>query len=141
VTEKVVVRQNRQFEIGFWAMDPEDPESEELHQVDHIHQLTPYGMLLASLGSCTAIVLHTYSQHHDVDLQEVELQVSYARVFKEDCDNCEEIERYDERIYEEIQLDGGFSSAERDKLLHIAHQCSIYKMLQSGIQIESKEMG
>jgi len=27
------------------------------------------------LGSCTATVLHTYAQHHGVDLREVELRL------------------------------------------------------------------
>jgi putative redox protein len=96
-------------------------------------------MLLASLGSCTAIVLHTYAQHHDVALQEVELNLSYEREFREDCENCEGIEKYQEHIQEEIQLSGDLTTAEHDKLMHIAHQCSIYKMLESGIEIDSWE--
>jgi uncharacterized OsmC-like protein len=139
MAEKVMVRQNSRFEIGFWAVDPHDPDSDELEPVQHIPDLTPYGMLLASLGSCTAIVLHTYAQHHDVELREVEIQLEYERVFHEDCENCEEIEKYQEHIREQIRLQGDFSAAEHDKLLHIAHQCSIYKMLRSGIDIDSEE--
>jgi uncharacterized OsmC-like protein len=139
MTEKVMVRQNNNFEIGFWAADPNDPDSDALEPVQHIPDLTPYGMLLASLGSCTTIVLHTYAQHHDVVLHEVEIQLAYERVFQEDCENCEEIEKYKERIQEQIRFRGDFSAAEHDKLLHIAHQCSIYKMLRSGIEIDSEE--
>jgi uncharacterized OsmC-like protein len=121
VTEKVLIRQNNKFEMGFWAVDPEEQESEEFQPVSHIYDLTPYGMLLASLGSCTTIVLHTYAQNHGVDLEEVEVRLQYERVFDEDCENCEEIERYDEQIEEEIVLSGDLGSEEYDRLSHIAH--------------------
>jgi uncharacterized OsmC-like protein len=137
MTERVMVRQDSEFRIGFWSTDPNDPESDTLYPVQHLHDLTPYGMLLASLGSCTTIVLHTYAQHHGVALEEVEVELWYGRVFQEDCENCEQIERYEERIQEDVRLRGGFSSAEYDKLVRIAHQCSIYRMLESGTDIVS----
>ena len=135
--EKVIVRQDKHFGTGFWAKDPDQPDVEEYQPVHHIHDLTPYGMLLASLGSCTAIVLHTYAQHHGVDLQEVELRLEYKGVFDEDCENCEEIEEYEEQISEEIVLVGDLAVGEREKLLHIAHQCPIYKMLKDGMELGS----
>jgi uncharacterized OsmC-like protein len=137
MTEKVIVRQNNQFEISFRASDPQD-ESPEVFPINHIHELSPYGMMLASLGSCTTIVLHTYAQNHGLNLEEVEISEEYERVFKEDCEDCENIDRYEEYIHEEIQFFGDFSPEVRDKLFHIAHQCSIHKMFESGIQIQSK---
>jgi len=137
MAEKVLVRQNNQFEISFQASDPHD-EEEALDPVSYIHQLTPYGMMLASLGSCTTIVLHTYSQNHGLNLEEVEIVLKYERVFKEDCENCEHIDRYEEHIEEEIQFFGDLSPDERKKLMRIAHQCSIHKMFESGIEIKSQ---
>lgn len=138
MSEKVIVRQDSDFMIEFQAVDPEKPDSDEFEPVHHLHGLTPYGMLLASLGSCTTIVLHTYAQYHDIDLQEVKVRLQYERAFQEDCENCEEIEKYEEQIQEKIALAGDLSSKERKKLLHIAHQCSINKMLQQGITVQSE---
>jgi len=53
--ERVVVRQDRNFITRISAGNPHEPESGVLEEVAHIHELTPYGMLLASLGSCTAL--------------------------------------------------------------------------------------
>jgi len=138
MSEKVIVRQNNRFETEFLAIDPHHPDADQFQPVAHLHALTPYGMLLTSLGACTAIVLHTYAQHHDVDLQEVELRLAYDRVFKEDCETCTEIDQYEEQIQEEIELVGEISPADRQKLLRIAHQCPIYKMFANGIKIESR---
>jgi uncharacterized OsmC-like protein len=138
MAERVLVRQDNRFQTGFWASDPEEPDS-ELEPAQHIHQLTPYGMLLASLGACTAIVLNTYAQHHGVDLQEVEVRLEYDRIFRQDCENCEDIDEYREEIREALYLSGGFSAEEHERLMHVAHQCSIAKMLESGIPLKFQE--
>jgi uncharacterized OsmC-like protein len=138
MAEHVIVRQNSKFEIEFRALDPRDPESDEIQPVVHIHELTPYSLLLASLGACTTIVLNTYAQHHDVDLQEVESRLRYRRVFQHDCENCEEIKRYEEQIDQELTLSGDLSDEDRQKLFRISKQCSVHKMLEAGIEIRSQ---
>jgi putative redox protein len=138
MAEHVIVWQNRKFEIEFRAQDPHAPESDESQPVVHIHELTPYTLLLASLGACTTIVLHTYAQNHDVALQEVESRLRYERVFRHDCENCEAIERYEEQIDQELALRGDLTDEERKKLFHISKQCSVHKMLQAGIEIHSQ---
>ena len=137
MAETIVVRQNQDFETQFLAAVDLEPPAEAPQPITHIHSLTPYGMMLASLGACTAIVLHTYAQNHQVDLRQVEIRLDYARHFQEDCDNCEEIERYEESITEQISLHGDLTERERQKLLRIAHHCPIYKMYRDGIQIHS----
>jgi uncharacterized OsmC-like protein len=138
MAEHMMVRQNSDFEIEFRATDPRDAESKEIQQVFHIFELTPYTMLLASLGACTTIVLHTYAQHHHVELQEVESHLYYKRVFQHDCEDCEEIERYEEQIDQELTLRGNLTDEERHKLFHIAKQCSVHKMLETGIEVHSQ---
>ena len=136
MSEKIIVRQNNRFEIEVLAADEENGRNDFVN-VTQLHEVTPYGMFLSSLGSCTAIVLHTYAQNHGLDLQEVELRLEYKRIFQDDCENCEVARPYEEGIEEEIALRGDLSEAQRDRLFKIAHQCPIHKMLQSGIEIRS----
>jgi uncharacterized OsmC-like protein len=95
------------------------------------------GMLLSGIGSCTAIVLHTYAQHHGVDLREVELHLTYDRVFAEDCVECEDILEYREQIDEQIVLTGDLTPQERNKLFLVSKHCPIHKMLIQGIEVRS----
>lgn len=138
MTERVIVRQNSDFEIEFEALDPNKGESAQIRPVLKIHELTPYTMMLASLGACTAIVLHTYAQNHDINLQEVELDLRYQRVFQHDCENCEDIERYDEQIEQTLSLTGDLKDNQRQKLFRVSQQCSVHKILESGIEIRSE---
>jgi len=137
MAERVIVKQDSQFRTRFLAADPEDATSVEFETVEDIHQLTPYGMLLSSLASCTALVLHTFAQHHDLALKEVEIHASYDRVFRDDCENCEEDQKYREEVSEKILLNGDLSQSDRDKLLRIAHHCPIYQMMKPGILINT----
>jgi len=138
MAENVTVRQDSKYETEILGPDPNDPESQKLHSVKIIYDLTPYGMLLASLGSCTAVLLNSYAQNHGMDLQRVELRLRYERNFKKDCENCEGIDRYEEQIDEEISLTGNLTGKEREKLFLISHHCPIHKMLKSGITVNSK---
>jgi uncharacterized OsmC-like protein len=137
MAERVIVRQNRQLETTFLATDPEDGESDRFREIAYVHSLTPYGMMLASLASCTAIVVNTYAENHQLDLDRVELRLEYRRKFRDDCENCESADRYDEKIREEIAFAGDLTDSQRDKLFRIAHQCPIDRMFRQGIAIES----
>jgi putative redox protein len=136
MAEIVVVRQKSNFETEFLAADTDSPdvEARELKPVHAIHELTPYGMLLAGLGSCTTILLHSYAHHHGVNLEEVELRVSYDRVFDEDCERCEEIGEYTEQIDAAVVLTGDFDEKERNKLFLISKHCPVHKILHDGIE-------
>lgn len=137
MAERVIIKQDRQFRTQFSAADPEDIHSNVFETIEDIHQLTPYGMLLSSLASCTALVMHTFAQNHDIALQEVEMHMDYQRVFRDDCEDCDEDREYKEEISERILLKGDLSAIDRDKLLQVAHYCPIYIMLKEGIGITS----
>jgi uncharacterized OsmC-like protein len=141
MSEKVAVRQKNNYETEFRAANPEAPDSDKLDQVRYIQDLTPYGMLLAGLASCTAVVLNTYAQYHGVRLDEVELVTEYQRTFKEDCKHCEEISQYDEQISLDISFRGDLNPEEHEKLFKISLQCPIHKMFKSGIKVQTRLAG
>lgn len=138
MTERVIVIQNSKFEIDFQTTDPHDPESNEFKSVIHIHELTPYTMLLTSVGSCTSIVLHTYAQNHEVDLREVELHLKYWRDFQDERQDDTPTGNYQEKIVEDLIFRGDLNDQDRQKLYRVAKQCSINQMLEAGIEISSQ---
>jgi uncharacterized OsmC-like protein len=141
MSEKVLVRQKNNYETEFHAADPEAPGSDKLEHVRYIQDLTPYGMLLAGLASCTAVVVNTYAQYHGVKLDEVELIAEYQRTFKEDCKHCEEISQYDEQISLDMSFKGDLSPQDHEKLFKISLQCPIHKMFKSGIKVQTRLAG
>ena len=137
MADRVIVKQDSEFRTQFWAEAEAGGAKGKMESVEHVHQLNPYSMMLSSLGSCTAIVLNTYAQYHHLALQEVEIHLQYKRNYQKDCETCEEVGNYTEEVTEEILLKGKLSEEERQKLLHIAHACPIYKMFKEGIPIKT----
>jgi uncharacterized OsmC-like protein len=136
--EEVIIRQDRNFRLEARARAPEPGAEGEMKPVSSLADLTPYGMLLASLGSCTTVVLHTYAQSHGVDLSQAEVRLRYERSFKEDCENCDDIEKYEERIRVNVAFEGKLSKEDREKLDRVSRLCSIHKILEDGIEIRSE---
>ena len=129
--DKVVVQQNQDFQIKVWA---QGERQDELRQVAHIHELSPYTMMLASLAMCTCVVIQSYAHHHRVDLSTANVTAAYHREEEEEASRSEDFEEW---IEETIDLQGDLSEDERDRLIHVGHQCSIRKMLESGIEVRN----
>jgi uncharacterized OsmC-like protein len=139
MAERIIFRQTNTYETEVSALlDGHPAEDAQLHPVMEIVELNPYGMLLVGLGGCTSAVLHTYAEHHHLDLREVKIVLTYDRVFREDCENCENIDRYEETIEEHISLSGDLTQEQRDKLFQISHHCPIQKMLIKGVEVRSR---
>jgi uncharacterized OsmC-like protein len=138
MSEQIIVRQDREYNTTFLAPASEDPDAQDFEPVEQVHQLNPYGMLLASVGTCTAIVLHSFAEHHGIALTEVELRLRYERDYKKDCVDCQETGRYDERIEKEIVLIGDLGEKERQTLFRVSKHCPVYKMLKNGVEIQSR---
>jgi putative redox protein len=138
MAEHVIVRQDREFRTKFWVEEETEVGNEKMQEADHIHQLNPYSMMLSSLGSCTAIVLNTYAEHHRMPLEGVEIELFYNRNYRKDCDTCEQTGNYSEEVVEQMKFLGQLTDKEKDKLLRIAHACPIYKMFKEGIPIRTE---
>jgi putative redox protein len=137
MSERVIVYQDKSFRTSYRASDPNDETSDEVENVMHLHDLTPYGMLLASVASCTAIVVNAYARNHQIPLKGVTVDASYNRVFVDDCDDCDENGVYEEIIQEKVQFEGKLDEKQLKRLHQVAKACSVRRLLENGIRVES----
>jgi putative redox protein len=140
MSERVIFWQNSEFNVEYQYRDPGNPETDELPYVQGLHQVTPYGLMLFSLASCTAQVVLGYAGHHNVNLDSVRLDLSYEKNFQDDCDDCLEEKILPETITGTIDFIGKISSDEKQKLLNISKRCPIENILKEGIPIRIKLM-
>ncbi len=89
----------------------------------------PYQLLLASLGSCSAITLRMYAQNKKWDIGSVNVKLNLAQLQKEN----EKITV----IVRKISLSGNLSQEQRERLLAVAKVCPVAKILTGNIEIES----
>lgn len=100
---------------------------------------SPYQLLNAALGTCTAMTLRMYADHKQIPLEEVEVHLSYAKEHVEDCEeNVEGKGKKMDIIEREIELVGDLSEKERERLLEIADRCPVHKTLTTDTKIKTK---
>jgi uncharacterized OsmC-like protein len=96
---------------------------------------TPYDLLLAALGACTAITLQMYAKQKGWPLEEVEVRLGHDRIHARDCAECETKGGRLDRVEREIALRGPLDAAQRARLLEIANRCPVHRTLSSEMHL------
>jgi len=92
---------------------------------------SPYELLNAALGACTAMTLQMYARRKKWDLQEVKVHLEYKRSYKEDCEACPESERRLDNFVKCVELIGDLDEAQKKRLMEIADKCPVHRTLMS----------
>jgi putative redox protein len=98
---------------------------------------TPYELLLAALGACTAITVTMYAKRKKWPLDGIVVRLSHSKIHAEDCFQCQTEAGFLDRIDREIELAGSLSPDERVTLFEIAEKCPVHRTLTSEINIRS----
>jgi putative redox protein len=98
----------------------------------------PYDLLLAALGSCTAMTLRLYAERKELRLEKVSVALTHRKVHAADCAECTTREGRIDRIDRELTLVGTLDENERQALLEIADKCPVHRTLTSEVWIETR---
>ncbi|KIO75204.1 osmotically inducible protein OsmC [Pedobacter lusitanus] len=90
--------------------------------------MNPGALLLASLGSCTAITIRMYADRKNMALESIRIHLAICNEEQMDAGT---------KITREIEFTGDLSEAEISRLMQIADKCPIHKILTNPIQIET----
>jgi len=102
---------------------------------------SPYDLLLAGLGACTAMTVRMYADLKQLPLDKVTVRLRHEKVHAQDCAECETREGKIDRIEREIELAGGLDEAQRARLLEIANKCPVHRTLHSEVWIPTRLAG
>jgi putative redox protein len=101
--------------------------------------LSPYDLVLAGLGACTAMTVRMYADHKGLPLDRVSVSLSHEKIHAADCAHCETKEGKIDRIDRAITFEGNLDAAQRQRLLEIADKCPVHRTLTSEIDIHTAE--
>lgn len=102
---------------------------------------TPYGYLLAALGTCTSMTLRMYANRKGWPLQGVRVSLRHSRVHAKDCEECETETGRVDRIDKKLQIDGPLDDDQRQRLLEIADRCPVHRTMLSETIIATELVG
>lgn len=96
---------------------------------------TPYELLLASLGACTAMTLRMYAARKGWALDQIVVRLRPTRDHAVDCVNCESHAVGVDVLERELELVGTLTPEQRQRLAAIADRCPVKQSLERGIRI------
>jgi len=99
---------------------------------------TPYGYLLAALGSCTAMTLRLYARRKKLPLDHVAVRLRHDRIHAADCADCEARDGKIELFEREIVVTGDLNADQRADLLRIADKCPVHRTLEAEAVIRTR---
>lgn len=96
---------------------------------------SPYELVTAGLGTCTAMTLQMYARRKKWPLENVTVHLSHYKDHATDCEDLEnpnsKIDHFD-RI---VELQGDLDEQQRQKLLEIANKCPVHKTMHAPVKV------
>ena len=99
---------------------------------------SPYDLLLAGLGACTAMTLRMYADMKGLPLERVQVELRHEKIHAKDCADCETQEGKVDRIERVIRLEGELDAAQQQKLLEIANKCPVHRTLHGEVTVPTR---
>ena len=94
-------------------------------------------MLLAALGSCTAMTLRLYADRRKWPLERAVVKLSHRKVHAKDCEDCPEKPAKMDVVDRVVELHGPLDDAQKAKLREIAERCPVQQTLGGPIQVNT----
>ena len=99
---------------------------------------TPYDLVLAALGACTAMTLRMYADRKQWPLETVVVRLHHARSHAADEEQCEDRPVRLDHIERTLELSGPLTGEQRVRLAEIAERCPVHRTLDAGVRITTR---
>jgi len=93
---------------------------------------TPYDLLCAALGACTAMTVRMYARRKGLPLRRVRVCVGHARTKGEDPPDG---------FLREVAVEGDLTDEQRSRLIEIAERCPVHASLKQGARVSTQQVG
>jgi len=100
---------------------------------------SPYDLLVAGLGACTAMTLRMYASRKKWPLESTVVRLRHRKVHARDCEDCETQDNVKvDYIDRELELNGPLDEAQRERLTQIANRCPVHRSLESEVHVATR---
>lgn len=126
VTNLLAVLGNEDYVVSLQARHHEILADEPADLGGNDQGLTPYELILASLGACTSVTLKMYAQRKGWQVEDIDVKLQLTV----QSGSTPIISR-------NITVNGTLDSDQQERLLQIANACPVHKLLTNPMEIAS----
>lgn len=98
---------------------------------------SPYDLLSASLGACTAMTLQMYAKRKKWPLEDVIVHVDHKKEYPQDSQHNENPKAKIDQFERRIELIGPLDETQKKRLLEIADKCPVHKTLHNPVTVDT----
>jgi len=98
---------------------------------------SPYELLSAGLGACTAMTLQMYARRKKWDLREVVVHLEHYKDYARDMKNTEDADSKIDHFDRVLELEGDLDDKQKKRLMEIADRCPVHRTLHSDIRVNT----
>ncbi|MEM9884615.1 MAG: alpha/beta fold hydrolase [Bacteroidota bacterium] len=95
---------------------------------------TPYELLSAGLGACTAMTIQMYARRKKWVVEEVLVHIDHKKDHATDCENCEDPKSKVDVFERFIELKGDLDQEQISRLMEIADRCPVHRTLHEEVR-------
>jgi putative redox protein len=103
---------------------------------------SPYDLISAALGSCTAMTIRQYADFKNFQLGRVTVRVGHSKLLAQDCAECTAAERAAggriDLFRREIWVEGEINEELSLKIVAIADKCPVHRTLERAAVVVTK---
>ncbi|MBR9922903.1 MAG: alpha/beta fold hydrolase [Bacteroidetes bacterium] len=96
---------------------------------------TPYELVAAGLGACTAMTLQMYARRKKWDLREVTVHLDHYKDYTDDFQNPDDKKSQIDHFDRTIIVEGELDKKQKDRLLEIADRCPVHRTLHQDVKV------
>jgi uncharacterized OsmC-like protein len=97
--------------------------------------MTPYELLLASIGSCKAITMRMYAERKGLPLEDVSIELEHSKIPAEECIDIETKTGKIDKIDIRVSIKGNLTEEQKARILEIGEKCPVQRTILSEIKL------
>jgi len=99
---------------------------------------TPYDLLSAALGACTAMTLNMYARYKKLPVESVRVDTMHNKIHAKDCADCKTETGKVDKFERVVSIAGDITEQQRQRMLEIADRCPVHQTLHREVKVVSR---
>ncbi len=96
---------------------------------------TPYELVAAGLGACTAMTIQMYARRKKWPVEEVIVHLDHKKTYAQDVANEKPVKL--DQFNKEITFKGDLTEEQKQRLLEIADKCPVHRTLHGKVEVNT----